>query len=367
MSELTLTDRIRHVSALCQKETRQILRDKSALLLGIVLPVILIILFGYGLSFDISDIRLAVVDTQRTEQTESAVSALSHNKTFKVLRAGSRHEADRMLETFEAEALLVFEKVSGQTRAQLLVNGIDAPRANMVSAAVMGAVMTTQSVHGAASAGVEVVSRVWFNESVNSRWYLVPGLFVIVLTLTSCMMTALVVAREWERGTMEALLATPVSPFAFLLSKTLPYFALGMVGWGLCLVSAVFLYDVPIRGSMTLIFASSALYLTIGLGLGLVISGVTRSQFLASQITVLVSFLPAVILSGFIFDLRSAPQWADFIAHLLPPVYFLELLKVGFLTGGMTELVIKDLVILTLFAVVIFAGAYRTCQKRLRS
>lgn len=367
MNELSLSDRIRHVGALCQKECRQILRDKSALLLGIVLPVILIVLFGYGLSFDIAGIRLGIVDNERTAQTEAVTGALTNNKTFIVTRLASRTQADRALATFDIEALLVFEKISGQTQAQLLVNGIDAPRANMVSAAVLGAVVTAQSVQGLPQTGVQVVSRVWFNESVNSRWYLVPGLFVIVLTLTGCMMTSLVVAREWERGTMEALLATPVSPLAFLLSKLLPYFVLGMCGWGLCMGAALMLYGVPIRGSLTLILVSSALYLLFGLGLGLVISSVTRSQFLASQVAVLVSFLPAVILSGFIFDLRSAPYWADVVAHLLPPVYFLELLKVGFLTGGMMSLVIRNLLMLSAFAAVIFWAAYLGCRKRLRS
>lgn len=189
---------------------------------------------------------------------------------------------------------------------------------------------------------------------------------MIVLTLTGCMMTSLVLAREWERGTMEAMIATPASPSAILVSKTFPYFCLGMLGWALCMTAAYFLYEVPVRGSFWLILSSSALYLLMGLGLGLVISGVTRSQFLASQVTVLVSFLPAVILSGFIFDLRSAPAWADAMAHCLPPVYYLEVLKVGFLTGGMEELVTKNMVILSLFAAAAFAASYRLCQKRLR-
>lgn len=165
---------------------------------------------------------------------------------------------------------------------------------------------------------------------------------------------------------MEAMIATPASPSAILASKTIPYFCLGMLGWLLCMGAAYFIYEVPIRGGFGIILASSALYLLVGLGLGLVISGVTRSQFLASQITVLASFLPAVILSGFIFDLRSAPAWADAMAHCLPPVYYLEVLKVGFLTGGMQELVFKNMVILALFAAAAFAASYRLCQKRLR-
>ena len=213
--------------------------------------------------------------------------------------------------------------------------------------------------------GIEVVPRVWFNESTQSRWYLVPGLFVVVLTITGCMMTSLVIAREWERGTMEALIATPVSPLALLASKTVPYFILGMVGWALCLAAAFLLYAVPLRGSLLVIFAASALYLLMGLALGLVISSVTRSQFLASQITVLVSFLPAVLLSGFIFDLRTAPVWAETFAYLLPPAYFMELLHIGFLTGGMPQIVAKDLAILAFFAATGFLVAYRCCRKRL--
>ena len=270
------------------------------------------------------------------------------------------------LERFEIEALLVFEQKAAATAAQLLVDGIDAPRATMVANAVNGEVAAALAAQGVESSGIEVVPRVWFNESVQSRWYLVPGLFVVVLTITGCMMTSLVLAREWERGTMEAMIATPASPSAILVSKTFPYFCLGMLGWALCMTAAYFLYEVPVRGSFWLILSSSALYLLMGLGLGLVISGVTRSQFLASQVTVLVSFLPAVILSGFIFDLRSAPAWADAMAHCLPPVYYLEVLKVGFLTGGMEELVTKNMVILSLFAAAAFAASYRLCQKRLR-
>ena len=246
-----------------------------------------------------------------------------------------------------------------------MVDGIDAPRATMIVNAVSGAAGIAMAGESD-GAGIIVVPRIWFNESVISTWYLVPGLFVIVLTLTGCMMTSLVLAREWERGTMEAMIATPASPSAILVSKTFPYFCLGMLGWALCMSAAYFLYEVPVRGSFWIILGSSALYLLMGLGLGLMISGVTRSQFLASQVTVLVSFLPAVILSGFIFDLRSAPAWADVMAHCLPPAYYLEVLKVGFLTGGMEDLVLKNMVILSLFAAVAFAASYRLCQKRLR-
>lgn len=355
-----------HARALTLKETRQILRDRSAILLGVFMPLMLIVLFGYGISFDVRHIRLGVVDMANTAQTNRMTASLLANQTFRTTLFVSRGQANRALENFEVEALAIFEKKSNaKTGYQLLVDGIDAPRATMI----VNAISSTAGIALAGESslpGIAVVARIWFNESAISTWYLVPGLFVIVLTLTGCMMTSLVLAREWEQGTMEAMIATPASPSAILVSKTLPYFCLGMLGWGLCMLAAYFLYEVPVRGGLGIILGSSALYLLMGLGLGLVISGLTRSQFLASQITVLVSFLPAVILSGFIFDLRAAPEWANVLAHCLPPVYYLEVLKVGFLTGGMQDLVIKNLTILALFTVVAFVASYGLCQKRLR-
>ena len=357
---------LRHTVALTIKETRQIIRDKSAFLLGILMPLMLILLFGYGITFDIRDVRLAVVDEAKTETSRTITAALSHNPIFKVSGYTTRAEGDAVLRKFDVEGLLHFTLENGTLKEALTVDGIDATRAVMVGNAVTGALTVASQKTQRSFGGVTVISRLWFNESAESRRYLVPGLMVIVLTLTGMMLTGLVLAREWERGTMEALLATPASPGAILLSKTLPYLALGLAGWGLCLLSAVFLYDVPIRGSLAVIFAGSLLYLLIGLLLGLFISGKTRSQFLASQFTVVAGFLPAVILSGFIFDLRSAPAWADFLAHCFPPVYYMEILRVGFLSGGMTGLLIRDFAALSLFAIVLFFLAKKECAKRIR-
>lgn len=356
---------LRHTVALTVKEIRQIIRDKSAFLLGIVMPLMLILLFGYGISFDIRDVRLAIADEAHSETSHALTASLTHNPIFKVRGVPTRAEGEALLKAFDVEGLLVFTLDNGNLKESLRIDGIDATRAVMVGNAVTGALSIAAQKAGTVS-GVTVISRLWFNESAESRRYLVPGLMVIVLTLTGMMLTGLVLAREWERGTMEALLATPVSPSAILLSKTLPYLMLGLMGWGLCLLAAVFLYDVPIRGSLAVIAAGSLLYLLIGLLLGLFISGKTRSQFLASQFTVLAGFLPAVILSGFIFDLRSAPVWADILAHCFPPVYYMEILRVGFLTGGMEMLLIKDFTALSLFVLVLFILAKKQCVKRIR-
>ncbi len=356
---------LNHTVALTVKEIRQIVRDKSAFLLGIVMPLMLILLFGYGITFDIRDVRLAVADEAHTETSQALTISLSHNPIFKVSAVKTRAEGEALLKTFDVEGLLVFTLNNGNLKESLTINGIDATRAVMVGNAVTGALSVASQKLGTAT-GVTVISRLWFNESAESRRYLVPGLMVIVLTLTGMMLTGLVLAREWERGTMESLLATPASPSAILLSKTLPYLFLGLMGWGLCLLAAVFLYEVPIRGSLAVIAAGSFLYLLIGLLLGLFISGKTRSQFLASQFTVLAGFLPAVILSGFIFDLRSAPVWADILAHCFPPVYYMEILRVGFLTGGMESLLIRDFTVLGIYVIVLFILAKKQCAKRIR-
>lgn len=271
---MSFADFWRHTAALTLKETRQIVRDKSAFLLGIVMPVVLIILFGYGLSFDIRDVRLGIAQEAKTGEAQALTTALTHNPVFKTTVFTSRAEGEKALKAFDVEALLVLETRRGATAAQLLIDGIDAPRAVMIGNAVTVAAMIAR-VKNSQAAGAATVPRIWFNESAESRRYLVPGLMVIVLTMTGMMLTGLVLAREWERGTMEALIATPASPLAILISKVLPYFVLGLVGWGLCLFAALFLYDVPVRGSLTVITVSSALYLLIGLGLGLFVSGVT--------------------------------------------------------------------------------------------
>lgn len=362
---MQVQDFCRHVFALSLKESRQILRDKSSILVGVVLPIILLILFGYGISFDVKDIRLAVVADQSGTQSVLYTQALTNNDSFIVDVFPTRKEAFDALNRFDAEAVIIFEKRPVVGEVQLLVNGIDAPRASMVANAVLATIEGAGSLQ-TQSKGITVIPRIWFNESAESRWYLVPGLIVIILTMIGTMLTAMVIAREWERGTMEAILATPISPWALLLSKIIPYFVLGAFGWGLCMIAAVWVYHIPVRGSLWLITLSSAIYLLVSLCIGLVISASTRSQFLSSQIALLASFLPAVILSGFIFDLRSAPQWANVIAYAMPPVYFLDLLKVGFLTGGMQALVVKNLLVLVAYAAVLLVLARHLCEKRVR-
>jgi ABC-2 type transport system permease protein len=207
--------------------------------------------------------------------------------------------------------------------------------------------------------------RIWFNEANESRYFLVPGLIVLVVTLIGALLTALVVAREWERGTLEALFVTPVRAGEILLSKVIPYFVLGMVGLALCLLAARFLFDVPFRGSLWIVSVGSLLYLVVALGVGLLISTTVKAQFVAGLVTVLVAFLPALMLSGFIFDLRSLPPAIRFLTYAFPARYYVSMLQTVLLAGDIWTVILPNLATLAGMAVLLFVLTRVATKKQL--
>jgi ABC-2 type transport system permease protein len=258
----------------------------------------------------------------------------------------------------------------GDAEVQLLVHGIDANRARIIEGYVQGAVgvwAARRSAQGeqVLTGPVRVQNRMWFNEANESRYFLVPGLIVLVMTLIGALLTSLVVAREWERGTIEALFVTPIRPGEILLGKTIPYFALGMIGFALCVLSAKFLFHVPLRGSLLVLTGVSMLYLLVALALGLLISSALKSQFVASQITLLVTFLPAVMLSGFLFDLRSLPAAVQLVTFLLPARYYVTLLQTIFLVGDVWAVIVPNAAVLAAMMTVLLWLARRATRKQL--
>jgi ABC-2 type transport system permease protein len=215
------------------------------------------------------------------------------------------------------------------------------------------------------SGSVEIVQRMWFNEASTSTWYLVPGLIALVMTLIGAFLTSLLIAREWERGTLESLFVTPVRPLEIVLAKLVPYLVIGAIDLILCLLAAKFLFQVPMRGSLWAILLASMLYLAVSLLLGLFISGKTRNQFQASQVALLVSFMPAMMLSGFVFDLRNVPTVVQVISHILPATHFMQLIKTLFLAGDNWSMLLRDCSILVLYAVLLTLATHRTLRKKL--
>ncbi len=369
--------KVRRLRALVGKESVQILRDPSSIAIGIVLPTILILLFGYGLSLDVTRVPVAVVLEDPTPQSADVAAGFQMSRYFRATLLTSMAQAHELMLQRKVDAIVRLRPdfarrlSAGDAEVQVLTHGIDANHARIVQSYAQGAValwMARQNAEGKGVAGpgpVNVQNRLWFNEAFDSRYFLVPGLVVLVMTLIGAMLTALVVAREWERGTLEALFITPVRPDEILLGKTIPYFVLGLIGLGLCLLSAKFLFHVPFRGSLWVLTGVSMLYLLVALGIGLLISSALKSQFVAIMVTMLVTFLPAMMLSGFLFDLRSMPAVVRAITYFLPARYFVTLLQTVFLAGNVWSVIIPDSAVLAGMAMLLVLLTRGVTRKKL--
>ena len=370
----------RRLWALVKKEFRQMLRDRSNLLVGLALPVTLILLFGYGMSFDVKDVRVAMVLEDASPRVQQVLAGLRGSTYMESRWAGSMPEAEQWLRRHEVEAILRVPPgfsgrlQNGDAKVQLVVNGSESTSAATIESYVNGvlALWAQKEADRAGPAGqtlaagsVQVQQRLWFNEAGESTWFLVPGLLVLVLTLIGAFLTSLLIAREWERGTMESLFVTPVRPLEIVLAKLIPYVGVGLVDLAMCLLAAHFLFEVPMRGSLGMMVLGSTLYLVVSLLMGLFISGRTRNQFLASQVALLGSLLPSMMLSGFIFDLRNSPQLVQVTGHLLPATHFMGLAKSLFLMGNHWPTIMQNLGILLIYAVLLLWATLRTVRKRL--
>lgn len=370
---------IRRLFALTRKEVRQLLRDKSNLSIGLLLPVILMLIFGYGLSLDVKNAPIAVVMDDASPTAMEAVVGLQLSPFLSPLMLTSMQEAEAMMLAREVDGIVRVpstysrDLAAGHASIQVIVHGAEASRA----AIILNYLTATLAQQGSRSADrlggisqgglgyINVESRLWFNESNTSTWYLVPGLIVLIITLVGAFLTALVMAREWERGTFEALFVTPVKPVEILLAKIIPYFCVGIIGLAMCLCTARFLFGVPMEGSLIILLFASVLYLLVALGIGLLISSVTKNQFMASQVSLLVSLLPVFMLSGFMFDLRNVPMAINVIGHLFPATHFMSLIKTLMLAGNVWPQIILECSILIAYAVLFISLARVVTRKRL--
>jgi ABC-2 type transport system permease protein len=337
----------RRIWALTRKETRQVLRDPSSIAIGIVFPVMMILLFGFGLSLDITKVSVAIVDQDGSADSAGLVNAFRLSPYFELRAARSIADAralvlDRTVDGIVQIPADFSRRWHGNAaEIQILVDGTDANQARIMQGYAQGPVALWSAAQGASAAigPAIVVSRIWFNEANDSHYFIVPGLIVLVMTIIGAFLTAMVVAREWERGTLEALFVTPMRAGEFLISKFVPYFGLGMIGFLLCLLAGQFLFHVPIRGSLSLLCLASMVYLVVALGIGLLVSTLVKSQFLASQLAMLLTFLPAMMLSGFLYDLRSMPGVIRVITYALPARYAVALLQTLYLAGNVGSVI----------------------------
>jgi ABC-2 type transport system permease protein len=364
---------LRRLRALCKKETLQILRDPSSNIIAFVLPVVMLLIFGYGISLDTPGLRVGLVLEDSSPEARLFAASLFGSPYLRVQTARSRAELARALVRGRVRGFVIVPpdfsqklRQPGDTVPLLIVtDGAEPNTANFVEnyirmawegwlaerAARRGASLEggadPSPGNGAAPAPtVTLEPRFWFNPSAESRNYLIPGSITVIMTVIGALLTSLVVAREWERGTMEALLASPVTRAELLLSKFLPYYALGIISLFICVGVSVFGLGVPFRGSALVLWLVGSLFLGSALGLGLLLSTVTRNQFNAAQAALNAAFLPAVILSGFIYEIRSMPPVIRAITYLVPARYFVTAMQTLFQAGNVWVVLLKSMLFL---------------------
>lgn len=368
--------RARRFAALVRKESYQIVRDPSSILIAFVLPMILLFLFGYGVSLDTTQTRIGLVVEEEAPLTRDLAAGFQASRYFLVTVGRDRRDFEEDLVLGRVRGIIVIpagfmaDYAAGRhPNVQVLVDGSDPNTANFVQNYAQATVANWERQRLSDGAGrppaISAEQRFWFNPELTSRNFLVPGSIAIVMTLVGTLLTSLVVAREWERGTMEAMMATPVSAAELLAGKLLPYFILGLTSMTLCVLLAVFLFGVPFRGSVAALYALSATFLMPALGQGLLISAATKNQFLASQLALISAFLPAFLLSGFLFEINSMPTVIQWITFIVPARYLIPSLQTVFLAGDIWPMFSRAIAAMLLIGSVFFALAARSTRKRI--
>ncbi|MET0529892.1 MAG: ABC transporter permease [Microvirga sp.] len=373
---MSTSDHSRRLATLIRKEIYQIVRDPSSILITLILPAILLFLFGYAVSLDTARTRIGLVVEDSTPVTEDLAASFQASPYFAVTYGRDRRQFEDDLVLGRVRGIVVIpatfaaDFVAGRKPAlQVIVDGSEPNNANFVQNYTQGTVATWATLRRSEGVGeappVTVEQRFWFNPELTSRFFLVPGSIAIVMTLVGTLLTSLVIAREWERGTMEAVMATPVTATELLFGKIIPYFLLGLTAMTLCLLLAVFVFDVPFRGSLIALYALCATFLIPALGQGLLISAVTKNQFLASQVALITAFLPAFLLSGFLFEIDSMPLVIQWITVIVPARYLIPSLQTVFLAGDIWPMFARAIAIMLLMGTILFVLAARNIRKRI--
>jgi ABC-2 type transport system permease protein len=366
------------VKALCRKETLQIIRDPSSILMAFVMPAVLLFIFGYGVNLDVSRSPVALVLRDESPAARNLASAMRANPALRVQTAETIAAADDLLATSKVRGYVVVDAQFGRELARgskpallIVTDGTLPNTAATVAADVQGVANAWHAQWLGEQGGVaalpplRIEARAWFNPSTESRNFLIPGSIVIIMTVLGALLTSLVVAREWERGTMESLLAAQVSRAELLLSKLIPYYMLAMIGMVICMVVAITIMNVPFRGSLPVLLLVTTLFLGGTLGLGLLISTQTRNQFNAAQAALNIAYMPAVMLSGFVYEIASMPKVVQWVANLLPARYFVSAVQTLFQAGVVWRALLPDIAFLAVTAALFLGITYKKTRETL--
>jgi ABC-2 type transport system permease protein len=374
----------RRIVAIARKEALQVLRDPRSLMIALLLPLMQMFLLGYGVKLDVKHIPLCAVDQDGSQRSQAFLDRFAASRYFDLKETDATvAQASRRIDAGDCRlAIVVPPRFARQlasrtpTTLQILVDGTDSNTAtiaagyaqSLVASYAIDAQVQALQRRGAATQAltpVEVRPRVWFNEDLESSYFIIPGVVALVMSVVGSQLTSLTIAREWERGTMELLVSTPVTPLELMLGKLSPYFVIGLVDAAICLALAVLWFDVPFRGSLLTLFGTTALFLSVVLSIGYFISVRIRSQVGASQIALVVTMLPTTLLSGFTFPIDQMPRFVQSVTHLVSARYYVTILKAIFLKGSNAAELIVPIACLALYAAVVVAMAARSFRKTL--
>ncbi|HXP46278.1 MAG TPA: ABC transporter permease [Terriglobales bacterium] len=373
----------RRLIAVARKELIQIWRDSRSLGIVLVMPLAMMLLFGYGVNLDMKHIPVCVFDREGSQQSQDLLKRFQSSDYFDVVRAVDNYPAlAKAIDSGQARMGLVVpqdfsERLrTGETASvQAIVDATDDNTANLAvsytDVVVRGYSQQVQfdwlrqQGRPEPNPPIAVDARTWFNEDLESKAFIVPGVLALVMSVIGAFLTSLTIAREWERGSMEQLISTPVTPLEIMLGKLAPYFAIGMLNTAVCAAVAIWWFEIPFRGSLAALFVSSALFMVVVMALGFFISVIGRSQLAASQIALTATFLPAFLLSGFLFSIDQMPAVIRAVTHVIPARYFVTILKDVFLKGSSLALLKGDLAALALFALALTLIATHSFKKKL--
>jgi len=371
--------------AVARKELLQILRDSRSLIIVVIMPVTLMFLFGYGVNLDLTGLPLYVLDQDGTQQSQDLLKHFQASRYFHIVRVVDSYSAvTHALDDGDAKMGIVipwnFSRRLGSganVRVQALVDATDDNTANVLIGYAQGVIQGYSSDvqlgwlerHGQSAVSgdvpIGVQTRTWYNEDLESSAFIIPGVLALVMSVIGAFLTSLTIARERERGSMEQLISTPVTAMEIMFGKLAPYFILGMFDVAVCAFIAIGWFHVPFRGSLVTLMACSALFMLVVLSLGFFISVIAKNQLAASQIALIITFLPAFLLSGFLFAIEQMPVALQWITHIFPARYYVSLLKRIFLKGTPASMMASDLLPLAGFTLALALVATRSFRKRL--
>ena len=360
------------LKALIIKEAHELFRDKISLGIGIVMPIVLLLIFGYALSMDLNNIKLAIVSPQNSPINQQLINRFKASTYFKPTVYKSSEEGIKAVADSRADICLFIptdlqKRLNFETLKFMIAgNGVNATmerlRESYVEITLLSGLSQILEID---QQNVVLNTRMLFNEANDSKYYLVPGVIVIIMTVIGALLTALVMAREYEHGNMESMFITPMQPIEILLAKAINNFVLGMFGLLFSICAAYFLFKIPIRGNIFILIFGSSLYMITMLGLGLLISSVTKNQFIACTLTLVSTFMPAFMLSGFIYEINNLPKIIQWVTFLVPARYYVEFMQTIFLAGNVWKLISIDLIVLAAFAIFYMIIAWKKNPKAL--